>query len=93
MTFGLVTTVYAEDGQARQELGQLAASDTAATSTAQVAGLITEAVASAKLPQTATRADEQIVRGIATLLAAMMGASGLAIWRRRVRGIFAGAKS
>ncbi|CDM58546.1 MULTISPECIES: marine proteobacterial sortase target protein [Rhizobium] len=76
----------------QQEFAQLAASRMAAAPTAKAAGLIAQKSASVKLPQTATRADEKIVRGIVMLLAALMAASGLAVWRRRVRGVFAGAK-
>ncbi|OWV99387.1 marine proteobacterial sortase target protein [Rhizobium sp. R693] len=76
----------------QQEFAQLAASRMAAAPTAKAAGLIAQKSGSVKLPQTATRADEQIVRGIFMLLAALIAASGLAIWRRRVRGVFAGAK-
>jgi len=74
----------------RQEFAQLAASRMAAAPTAKAAGLIAQKSASVKLPQTATRADEQIVRGIVMLFAALIAASGFAIWRRRVRGVFAG---
>lgn len=41
------------------------------------------------LPQTATRADEQIIRGLTMLLVALTAASGLAVWRRRLKGIIA----
>ncbi|RDJ11346.1 marine proteobacterial sortase target protein [Rhizobium grahamii] len=77
----------------QQQLAQLASSRMAAAPTAKAAGLIAQKSASVNLPQTATRADEQILRGIVMLLTALIAASGLAIWRRRVRGIFAGAKS
>ncbi|CCM76645.1 exported hypothetical protein [Rhizobium mesoamericanum STM3625] len=90
MTLGLVTTVYAEDGQSRHMFVQLAASHTAAAPTATAAEVIAQTSTSMKWPQTATRADDQILRGIVTLLAALTAASGLAVWRRRVRGIFAG---
>ncbi|MDP9810293.1 Ca-activated chloride channel family protein [Rhizobium tibeticum] len=76
----------------QQEFAQLAALRMAAAPTAKAAGLIAQKSASVKLPQTATRADEKIVRGIVVLLAALMAASGLAVWRRRVRGVFRGAK-
>ncbi|MEK1892859.1 MAG: marine proteobacterial sortase target protein [Rhizobium sp.] len=76
----------------QQEFAQLAASRMAAAPTAKAAGLIAQKSASVKLPQTATRADEQIVRGIVMLLAALLAASLLAVWRRRVRGVLAGAK-
>ncbi|CAN7390920.1 marine proteobacterial sortase target protein [Rhizobium sp. LjRoot258] len=76
----------------QQEFAQLAASRMAAAPTAKAAGLIAQKSASVKLPQTATRADEKIVRGIVMLLAALLAASGLAVWRRRVRGVLAGAK-
>jgi len=87
MTVGLATTVYAEDRQPRQEFVQLAA---APVTVAPAAELIAQSSVSAKLPHMATRADEQILRGIVMLLAALVAASGLAVWRRRVRGIFAG---
>ncbi|MDQ0562586.1 hypothetical protein QO004_004391 [Rhizobium mesoamericanum] len=90
MTLGLVTTVYAEDGQSRPMSVQLAASYTAAAPTATAAEVIAQTPTPMKWPQTATRADDQILRGIVTLLAALTAASGLAVWRRRVCGIFAG---
>jgi Ca-activated chloride channel family protein len=64
----------------------------AAAPTPKAATLIAQKSASVKLPQTATRADEQIMRGLTAMLVAMTAASGLAVWRRRVRGVFAGAK-
>ncbi len=76
----------------QQEFAQLAEARMAAAPTAKAAGLIAQRSASVKLPQTATRADEQIMRGLTMLLLALTAASGLAVWRRRVRGIFAGAK-
>ncbi len=75
-----------------RNLLSLLSSRMAAAPTAKAAGLIAQKSASVKLPQTATRADEQIVRGIVMLLAALLAASGLAVWRRRVRGVLAGAK-
>jgi hypothetical protein len=90
MTFGLVTTAYAEDGQAGHASMQLAASHMAAAPAAKTTELIAQTSASVKWQQTATRADDQILRGIVMLLAAMMAASGLAVWHRRLRGIFAG---
>ncbi len=76
----------------QQEFAQLLSSRIAAAPTAKAAGLIAQKSSSVKLPQTATRADEQIVRGIVMLLAALTAASGLAIWRRRVRGVITGAR-
>ncbi|MBB3540903.1 hypothetical protein FHT76_005588 [Rhizobium sp. BK176] len=109
MTFGLVTTVYAEESQQKVEqlAGLVRPNDVNSGSLLfpakepgffveaprLAAGLIAQKSTSVNLPQTATRADEQILRGIVMLLTALIAASGLAIWRRRVRGIFAGAKS
>jgi Ca-activated chloride channel family protein len=76
----------------QQEFAELAATRMAAAPTPKAATLIAQKSASVKLPQTATRADEQIMRGLTALLLAMAAASGLAVWRRRVRGVFAGAK-
>jgi Ca-activated chloride channel family protein len=62
----------------------------AAAPTPKAASLIAQKSASVKLPQTATRADEQIVRGLTMLLLALTAASGFAVWRRRF--VTAGAK-
>ncbi|WP_434710711.1 marine proteobacterial sortase target protein [Rhizobium sp. YTUHZ045] len=65
----------------------------AAAPTAKAATLIAQKSSTVNLPQTATRADEQIMRGLTMLLLALAAASGLAIWRRRLKGlIMAGAK-
>jgi len=65
----------------------------AAAPTAKAATLIAQKSSTVNLPQTATRADEQIIRGLTMLLLALMAASGLAVWRRRLKGIIAvGAK-
>ncbi|OWV70118.1 marine proteobacterial sortase target protein [Rhizobium sp. R634] len=59
----------------------------AAAPTAKAATLIAQKSATVNLPQTATRADEQIMRGLTMLLLALAAASGLAIWRRRIKGL------
>ncbi|ARQ11103.1 von Willebrand factor A domain-containing protein [Rhizobium etli] len=65
----------------------------AAAPTAKAATLIAQKSSTVNLPQTATRADEQIMRGLTMLLLALAAASGLAIWRRRLKGLAsAGAK-
>ncbi|AGS22796.1 marine proteobacterial sortase target protein [Rhizobium etli] len=65
----------------------------AAAPTAKAATLIAQKSSTVNLPQTATRADEQIMRGLTMLLLALAAASGLAIWRRRLKGLVsAGAK-
>jgi hypothetical protein len=53
---------------------------------AGISSQIEKRTSSVKLPQTATRADRQITRGLTMLLLALAAASGLAVWRRRVRG-------
>ncbi|MBY3594697.1 marine proteobacterial sortase target protein [Rhizobium bangladeshense] len=57
----------------------------AAAPTARAATLIAQKSSTVNLPQTATRADEQIMRGLTMLLLALAAASGLAIWRRRLK--------
>ncbi|WP_454850108.1 marine proteobacterial sortase target protein [Rhizobium binxianense] len=65
----------------------------AAAPTPAAASLIAQRTSTVKLPQTATRADQQIARGLTMLLLALAAASGFAVWRRRVRGFtVAGAK-
>ena len=65
----------------------------AAAPTAKAATLIAQKSSTVNLPQTATRADEQIIRGLTMLLLALTAASGLAVWRRRLKGLItAGAK-
>lgn len=64
----------------------------AAAPTAKAATLIAQKSATVNLPQTATRADEQIMRGLTMLLLALAAASGLAVWRRRLKGLMTGAK-
>lgn len=54
---------------------------------AEAATMIAQKSSTVNLPQTATRADEQIARGLTVLLLALMAASGLAVWRRRLKGI------
>ncbi|WP_425376290.1 hypothetical protein [Rhizobium vallis] len=66
---------------------------TAAAPTAKAATMIAQKTQTVNLPQTATRADEQIMRGLTILLMALTAASGLAVWRRRLKGLIgAGAK-
>ncbi|WP_348648627.1 hypothetical protein [Rhizobium sp. RHZ01] len=89
MTFGLVTTVYAEESQ--QVSAQSATSQMAAAPTVKAVGLGAQNSVSVKLPQRATGADERITRGSLMLLAALVATCGLAIWRRRLHGVFAGA--
>jgi hypothetical protein len=89
MTFGLVTTVYAEESQ--QVSAQSATSHMAAAPTVKAVGLGAQNSVSVKLPQRATGADERITRGSLMLLAALVATCGLAIWRRRLHGVFAGA--
>jgi Ca-activated chloride channel family protein len=67
----------------QQQFAELAADRMAAAPTPKAASLIAQKSASVKLPQTATRADEQIVRGLTMLLLALTAASGFAVWRRR----------
>jgi Ca-activated chloride channel family protein len=65
----------------------------AAAPTAKAATMIAQKSSTVTLPQTATRADEQIIRGLTMLLLALSAASGLAVWRRRIKRIIAvGAK-
>ncbi|MDR9781920.1 marine proteobacterial sortase target protein [Rhizobium redzepovicii] len=65
----------------------------AAAPTAKAATLIAQKSSTVNLPQTATRADEQIIRGLTMLLLALTAASGLAVWRRRIKRLIAvGAK-
>jgi Ca-activated chloride channel family protein len=61
----------------------------AAAPTAKAATMIAQKSATVNLPQTATPADEQIIRGLTMLLVALTAASGLAVWRRRLKGIIA----
>ncbi|OHV23536.1 marine proteobacterial sortase target protein [Rhizobium sp. RMa-01] len=65
----------------------------AAAPTAKAATMIAQKGSTVKLPQTATRADGQIIRGFTMLLLALTAASGLAVWRRRIKRMIAvGAK-
>ncbi|OWV90511.1 marine proteobacterial sortase target protein [Rhizobium sp. N122] len=65
----------------------------AAAPTAKAATMIAQKSSTVNLPQTATRADEQIIRGLTMLLLALTAASGLAVWRRRIKRMIAlGAK-
>ncbi|MBY5407073.1 marine proteobacterial sortase target protein [Rhizobium leguminosarum] len=80
--------------QAAAETQELAASPEianmiAAAPTAKAATMIAQKSTTVNLPQTATRADEQIIRGLTLLLVALTAASGLAVWRRRLKGIIA----
>jgi Ca-activated chloride channel family protein len=80
--------------QAAAETQELAASPEianmmAAAPTAKAATMIAQKSTTVNLPQTATRADEQIIRGLTMLLVALTAASGLAVWRRRLKGIIA----
>jgi len=63
------------------------ASLVAAAPTPKAAAMIAQKTSTVNLPQTATRADEQIMRGLTMLLLALTAASGLAVWRRRLKGI------
>jgi hypothetical protein len=54
---------------------------------AEAATMIAHKSSTANLPQTAIHADEQITQGFTMLLLALMAASGLAVWRRRLKGI------
>ena len=53
----------------------------------QAATLIAQKTSTVTLPQ--ARADEQIMRGLTMLLLALTAASGLAVWRRRLKGLIA----
>jgi Ca-activated chloride channel family protein len=65
----------------------------AAAPTPKAATMIAQNTSTVNLPQTATRADAQIMRGLTMLLMALTAASGLAVWRRRIRGfVTAGGK-
>ncbi|MGO8034666.1 marine proteobacterial sortase target protein [Rhizobium leguminosarum] len=65
----------------------------AAAPTAKAATMIAQKSSTVNLPQTATRADEQIIRGLTMLLLALTAASGLAVRRRRLKRIITvGAK-
>ncbi|OWO96220.1 marine proteobacterial sortase target protein [Rhizobium esperanzae] len=83
------TAAATQDLAASPEIANLMA----AAPTAKAATLIAQKSSTVNLPQTATRADEQIMRGLTMLLLALAAASGLAIWRRRFKGLVsAGAK-
>ncbi|WP_434732839.1 marine proteobacterial sortase target protein [Rhizobium sp. YTUHZ044] len=83
------TAAAPQDLTASPEIANLMA----AAPTAKAAMLIAQKSSTVNLPQTATRADEQIMRGLTMLLLALAAASGLAIWRRRLKGLVtAGAK-
>ncbi|MBX5222784.1 marine proteobacterial sortase target protein [Rhizobium sp. NLR9b] len=83
------TAAATQDLAASPEIANLMA----AAPTAKAAMLIAQKSSTVNLPQTATRADEQIMRGLTMLLLALAAASGLAIWRRRLKGLVtAGAK-
>lgn len=60
----------------------------AAAPTAKAATMIAQKTSTVNLPQTATRADKQIIRGLTMLILALTAASGLAVWRRRLKGVF-----
>jgi hypothetical protein len=95
MSFGLVSAACAEEfqqsGPATTDVVALAATPMATAQTMKAVGLLTQGPTSMKMPRTAARADEQILRGVTMLLLALTAASGLAIWRRRVRGVLKGA--
>lgn len=67
----------------QQQFAELAATRMAAAPTPKAANLIAQRSGSIQLPQTATRADEQIARGVTMLVLALAGATGLVGWRRR----------
>ncbi|EJT04393.1 Vault protein inter-alpha-trypsin domain-containing protein [Rhizobium sp. CCGE 510] len=54
---------------------------------AEAATMLVQKSSTVNLPQTAMRADEQITRGFTMLLLALMAASGLAVWRRRLKSV------
>ncbi|MBP2444744.1 hypothetical protein JOH51_002183 [Rhizobium leguminosarum] len=54
---------------------------------AEAATMLAQKSSTVNLPQTVIRADEQITHGFTMLLLALMAASGLAVWRRRLKGI------
>ncbi len=66
-----------------QQVAELAETRMAAAPTPKAASLIAQRSASIQLPQTATRADEQIARGVTMMVLALVAASGLMAWRRR----------
>ncbi len=67
----------------QQQFAELAATRMAAAPTPKAANLIAQRSTSVQLPQTATRADEQIARGVTMLVLALAAATGLMGWRRR----------
>ncbi|MBB4291204.1 putative PurR-regulated permease PerM [Rhizobium leguminosarum] len=54
---------------------------------AKAATMVAQKSSTMNLTQTATQAEEQIIRGLTMLLLALTAASGLAVWRRRLKGI------
>ncbi|KQV64481.1 hypothetical protein ASC90_16475 [Rhizobium sp. Root1220] len=105
MTFGLVTAACAAAPTNTHSVAGYMGSTDASPTSRNFAQLATYSVAATaeststtaqqpspvKLPPTATRADQQIMQGLTLLLLALSATSGLAVWRRRVRGIFSGA--
>jgi putative effector of murein hydrolase len=77
---GLLSAARAEETPQPQKIEQIAASG-AAPATVSIAPV------SAKPPRVAKDADEQIMSGLTMLLLALTGASALAVWRRRIKGL------
>lgn len=81
---GLLSTARAaEETPQPQTIERLA--DSGASPAA--APLVSSSAAPVMRPHMAKEANEQIMRGLTMLLAALTGASALAIWRRRVKGL------
>lgn len=77
----------AETQQVSNQLAALVRPDVAIDVPGPIATMIAQKSSTVNLPQPATRADEQITRGLTMLLLALMAANGLAVWRRRLKGI------
>ncbi|NLS04516.1 hypothetical protein HGP14_14255 [Rhizobium sp. P32RR-XVIII] len=81
---GLLSTARAaEETPQPQTIEQL----TNSGATPVTAPLVSSSAAPATRSHKAKEADEQIMSGLTMLLLALTGASALAIWRRRVKGL------
>ncbi len=83
--FGLLSTARADETPQPQKTEQTTSSVTAPAAAAL--NIMAQPAASAEPPRMATHADEQIMRGLTMLLLALTGASALAVWRRRIKGL------
>lgn len=78
MISGLISAAHAEDVRTTVDSALMS----------QDSGFLQLASSPMLTAHAANHADQQIMRGLTAMLLALMATSGLAVWHRRLRGVF-----